>query len=109
MILNKPYKDEDYAELAVYCNNNNCHIEDKGNYLEAVENSSYIPTDEEQRQNRASAYAREVDCITAHISRLRDEEQTEDVTLEISELIAERALKVQEIKERYPYQNQEGE
>ena len=58
------------------------------------------PTEEEQRENRARAYQQEVDPITSHIQRLRDEESTED---EIAELINERALKVEEIKERYPY------
>ena len=65
------------------------------------------PTDEEIRQLRAQAYLAEIDPITAHISRLRDEEQTEEVITEISALIEERALKVEEIKERYPYNEQD--
>ena len=52
------------------------------------------------KKARASAYALEVDPITSHIQRLRDEEGTEQ---EIAELINERALKVEEIKQRYPY------
>ena len=90
-----------YADLAVYCNQNNCHIEDKGDYLESVENEPYVPTDEEQRQNRERAYAQEVDCITAHIQRLRDETPVPEG--EIAELIAERDAKVEEIRQRYPY------
>lgn len=39
MIVNKPYTNKEYADLAVYCNQNNCHIEDKGDYLESVENT----------------------------------------------------------------------
>ena len=58
---------------------------------------------EEIRKARASAYALEVDPITSHIQRLRDEEQTEEVIAEIESLIEERALKVGEIKQRYPY------
>lgn len=38
MQLNKPYTNQAYAELAIYCNQNNCHIEDKGSYLESVIN-----------------------------------------------------------------------
>ena len=64
------------------------------------------PTEEEQRENRARAYQQEVDPITCNINRLRDEEQTEEVIAEINELINERALKVEEIKERYPYAEQ---
>lgn len=61
------------------------------------------PTEEEQRANRAAAYQAEVDPITSHIQRLRDMEQTEEIQAEIAELIAERDAKVEEIKERYPY------
>ena len=107
MKIYKPYTNKQYADLAVYCNANNCHIEDKGEYLESVENPKYIPTDEEIRQLRAEAYALEVDCITAHIQRLRDENPIPED--EISALIEERALKVEEIKQRYPYPNKGGE
>ena len=36
MKLNKPYTNAKYADLAVYCNKNGLIIEDKGDYLEAV-------------------------------------------------------------------------
>ena len=36
MKLNKPYTNAQYADLAVYCNRNGLIIEDKGDYLEAV-------------------------------------------------------------------------
>lgn len=67
------------------------------------------PTDEEIRQMRANAYALEVDNITAHIQRLRDEEQTPEIEAEIQALMEERALKVEEIKQRYPYSEGENE
>lgn len=101
MIVNKPYTNKEYADLAVYCNDNNCHIEDKGDYLESVENEPYVPTDEEQKENRARAYQAEVDPITSHIQRLRDQDPVPEG--EIADLIVERDAKVQEIKERYPY------
>lgn len=53
------------------------------------------------KQARASAYAQEVDPITAHIQRLKDQDPMPEG--EIAELITERDAKVQEIKERYPY------
>lgn len=59
------------------------------------------PSEEEQREKRALAYQQEVDPITAHIQRLRDEETPPEA--EIAELITERASKVEEIKARYPY------
>ena len=48
MQIQKPYTNKQYADLAVYCNQNNCHIEDKGEYLESVENPG--PTKEELQQ-----------------------------------------------------------
>lgn len=59
------------------------------------------PTLDEQKAKRAQAYLLEVDPITAHIQRERDEEVPDED--KIAELIQERAEKVQEIKERYPY------
>lgn len=106
MRINKPYKNKDYADLAVYCNENNCHIEDKGDYLESVENIIPEPTDEEQRKNREIAYTQEVDPITCHISRLIDEEQTPEIEQEIIDLKQERSAKVEEIKKRYPYKEE---
>lgn len=98
-------------EAAIWCNHNNARIDVIGDKVyEIKEIPEYIPTHEEQRLNRADAYQAEVDPITSHISRLRDEEQTEEIVAEIEELIAERAALVAEIKERYPYpEENEGE
>lgn len=65
------------------------------------------PTEEEQKKKRAFAYQQEVDPITSHIQRLRDEEQTEEIIAKITELKELREHKVQEIKERYPYSEDE--
>lgn len=65
MRIDKPYTREEYADLAVYCNENNCHIEDKGDYLESVANPE--PTIEQQneqiRQQRQARYVAESDPI----------------------------------------------
>ena len=47
MKLNKPYTNTQYADLAVYCNKNGLIIEDKGDYLEAVNPPE--PSDEEKK------------------------------------------------------------
>lgn len=47
MKLNKPYTNADYADFAVYCNRNKLGIEDKGDYLEAVNPPE--PCDEEKK------------------------------------------------------------
>lgn len=54
-------------------------------------------------ETRASLYAAQVDPITAHINRLRDEEMTPDVMAEIAELVEERKQVVARIKEENPY------
>jgi hypothetical protein len=70
-------------------------------YLQGYAPAKPEPTNEEQRQARAIAYAVEVDPITAHIQRLKDQDPIPEG--EIAELIAEREAKVREIKERFPY------
>lgn len=62
-------------------------------YAPAIDN-------EYQRQKREMAYEAEVDPITAHIQRLRDDEPESE---EISILMSQRSAKREEIKQRYPY------
>lgn len=87
------------------------NIEDYAQYEGEFILKEDIPTPsiDEQKENRARAYKEEIDPITAHIQRLRDEEQTEEVIAEIEALIAERTAKVEEIKARYPYPEGEDE
>ena len=47
MKVNKHYTNAQYADLAVYCNKNGLIIEDKGDYLEAVNPPE--PSDEEKK------------------------------------------------------------
>ena len=70
-----------------------------GEYL--LKSDIPAPTKEEQKETRAQAYLIEVDPITAHIQRERDEEIPDEE--KIAALIAECAEKVAEIKARYPY------
>lgn len=42
------YTDQQYIQAAQWCNANNAHIEDKGEYYEVVENAPYVPTVQEQ-------------------------------------------------------------
>ena len=67
------------------------------------------PTKEEQQKAREEAYKAEVDPITCHINRLKDEEQTPEVIAEIAALVEERKAKVEEIKQRFPYPVEEIE
>lgn len=70
-----------------------------GEYL--LKSDIPAPSKDEQEAKRAQAYLLEVDPITAHIQRERDEEVPDEE--KIAALIEERNQKVQEIKERYPY------
>jgi len=72
-------------------------------YLEGYAPEKPAPTEEEQRKNRENAYQNEVDPITCHINRLKDEEQTPEIEAEIEALKQERSEKVEEIKRRFPY------
>lgn len=103
MRIYKPYTDEEYADLAVYCNENDCYIVEFNDYLESKENEHPKPTDEEIKELREQAYENGVDPITAHIQRLRDKDQTEEIIKEINDLLQERDAKVEEIKKRFPY------
>lgn len=72
-------------------------------YLSGYAPEKPTPTKEEQSANRERAYQQTVDPITCHISRLTDEEQTEEVKAEVQALKSERAAKVAEIKAQFPY------
>lgn len=71
----------------------------QGEYL--LKEDVPAPTMEEQKEKRAQAYLVEVDPITAHIQRLRDEDEPDEQR--IAELIEERAEKVAEIQAQFPY------
>ena len=70
MIVRKPVSNRAYADLAVYCNENNCHIEDKGAYLESVPNDPPpAPTYEEIRAMRIQYRRDHIDDETNHRTR----------------------------------------
>ena len=78
-------------------------------YLAGYAPAKPEPTKEEISILREQAYIQEVDKITCHINRLKDEEQTPEVIAEIASLVEERKAKVEEIKQRYPYPVEESE
>lgn len=72
-------------------------------YVKGYAPEKPAPTKEEVSETRRQLYIVSVDPITAHISRLKDEEQTEEVIAEIEALKSERARVVSKIKEENPY------
>lgn len=70
MIVKKPCTNIEYANLAVYCNENNCHIEDRGMYYESVENAPPPPPTYDEVSEMRKQYRREhIDDKTAERSR----------------------------------------
>ena len=47
-IYKKNLNNNDYAQTAIWCNTNNAHIEDKGEYYEIVRDTPYVPTTKEK-------------------------------------------------------------
>lgn len=95
MKLNKPYTNKDYAALAVYCNENGLIIEDKGDYLEAVNPPE--PTDEQKAAEARAERDRRIDAIRWRIERYQTqaaaglettdtEEQYKDILLYVQAL-----------------------
>ena len=104
--LQKPYTDKQRADFIVeYNHNNGYEIQETDEALLAIQPDPYIPTDEEQRQARANAYAQEVDPLMSEYNRkklfnLFEEGEEEELMKAIQD-------KVAEIKERFPYKEAE--
>lgn len=73
MKLNKPYTNKQYADFAVYCNRNGLIIEDKGDYLEAVNPPD--PTVEEKQAAVRAIRDKMLDDFEWRISRNNDERE----------------------------------
>ena len=102
MIVNKPYTNKEYADLASYCNQNDCHIEDKGNYLESVPNEHPAPTYEEVDKMREDYRKEHIDSKTAMRSRkMANGTWTEELEEEYLALDAE-VTRYIEIHFQYP-------
>ena len=86
MILNKPYSNLQYADLAVYCNNNGCYIEDRGDYLEAVKNPQPLPPslsehNELIRRQREKCFASEADPLKHDYDKVIKKRNIADKTI----------------------------
>ena len=73
MKLYKPYTNKKYADLAVYCNNNGLVIEDKGDYLEAVNPPE--PSDEEREAQVRSVRDKYMQTTQNRIDRYRNQKE----------------------------------
>ena len=57
-----------YTKTAVWCNANNAHIEDKGEYYEVLENIIPEPTKEEKKALLISQYTADKDELIKYIT-----------------------------------------
>ena len=72
MKINKPYSNKEYADLAVYCNENGLVVVDKGDYLEAVNPPE--PTDEQKAAEARAERDRRINAIRWRIERYQTQE-----------------------------------
>ena len=95
---------KEYTQVVKWCDDNGYRVmgDDMYYYTLLVTQHSLL-THDEIKSLREDAYKVNSDPITAHIQVLRDEEQTDDVIAKIAALIEERKKIRLEIKERYPY------
>lgn len=94
MKINKPYTDEQYADLAVFCNENGMVILDSGDYLESVLPPE--PSDEEKKQQRVFELKRLLAESDYWTSKYLDGEYTDE---EWAEKVAQRKAWREEIRE----------
>ena len=96
MIGKKLYKNNpddmaQYTVTAKWCNANNAHIEDKGEYYEVVENTPYVPTKEEQLDALTAEYrAEKANLCEAYTTATMsgDTETAESVAADMADLDA---------------------
>ena len=96
MKLNKPFSNKEYADLAVYCNEHGMLIEDKGDYLEAVNPPE--PTDEQKAAEARAERDRMIDAFDWRVSRNNDEREFGLTETDNRELL----LKYREYLRNYP-------
>lgn len=95
-------KQEEYSEVAAWCNVNGYHIEDDGTYYKVVENPEPTPpTDEEIKQMRIRYRREHIDDQTAERSR-KQANNTWNVDDEADYLALDAEVTAY-IEEHYPY------
>lgn len=93
MKIRKPYTNSQYADLAVYCNQNKCHIEDKGDYLESVPNEHPEPTQQEKnafRMAELKKFLSETDYVACKLIEAIDEAELQDLKEKYKDVLKQR-------------------
>lgn len=105
MIGQKLYKNKannkSYADIAVWCNNNNAHIEDKGEYFEVVENE---PVAEQTAEEKIFDLEKQIEQINTTMLRdvliIVDDEQTEEKKKEAKQYLVQKKLQKNKLVEQ---------
>ena len=97
MKINKPYTNKEYADLAIYCNENGKVIEDKGDYLEAVNPPE--PTDEQKAAEARAERDRRINAILWRIERYQTQEAAGLETTDTAEQYREILIYVQALRD----------
>lgn len=97
MKLNKPYQSKQYADFAVFCNKNGLIIEDKGDYLEAV-NPPEKTTAQKADEIRAER-GRRINAIRWRIERYQTQEAAGLETNDTADYYRELLLYVQALRD----------
>ena len=97
MKINKPYTNKEYADLAVFCNENGKVIKDKGDYLEAVNPPE--PTDEQKTAEARAERNRRIDAIRWRIERYQTQAAAGLETTETAEHYKAILLYVQALRD----------
>lgn len=93
-----------YTAGAIWATANNAEVKlIDGEYVIVAIPEPTPLTKEDIEAIRRRLYIAEVDPLTAHINRLRDEELTSEIASEIAKLVEERKQVVARIKEDNPY------
>lgn len=104
MKLKKPYSNKEYADLAVYCNENGLIIEEKGDYLEAVNPPE--PTAEQKAADVRAERDRQINAILWRIERYQTQKVAGIETTETSETVEALLLYAQYLRD---FPQQDGE
>ena len=99
MKINKPYTNKEYADLAVYCNENGKVIEDKGDYLEAVNPPE--PSDEENKAQVRAVRDNYMQITQNRIDRYRNQKELGIETTDTEEVF-KRLLEYTQYLRDYP-------
>ena len=75
-----------YTATAIWCNANNAHIDDKGEYYEVLENITPEPTIEEKKESLIAQYTADKDELIKYITEANA--YGDDITDLQAELIA---------------------